>query len=232
MTGKGPSGPGPRHTARYRPGQVPTHADGRLESPAAARNIGPIRDAVRAFLSDRSGPVLEVGSGTGEHRAALAAAMPGLTWIASDPHPDHRRSADAWARHTGIDQPPALTLDALSADWAAPLSAAGHPPPLTAIFCSNVLHIAPPAVAKAIFSQAGALLSPGGMLLVYGPFTEAGRFDGDGNRAFDAGLRADNPDWGLRDIDWLDELARDAGLSPAERHVMPARNRLLRFTRP
>ena len=183
-----------------------------------------------AFLfEDRRGPVLEIGAGTGQHAAAFALAFPDLDWWPSDPDPLHRRSIAAWARELRVPERPPLDLDA-SADWA------GRPEirdlgPLTAVLSMNVIHIAPFAVAEGIIQGAAAALAPGGILIFYGPFHEQGRATGPGNARFDQGLRAENPDWGIRDVAEIEALARPAGFSEAQVQGMPADNRLVTFTR-
>jgi hypothetical protein len=95
----------------------------------------------------------------------------------------------------------------------------------------NVIHIAPFAVAEGIVRGAGRALAPEGLLVFYGPFRENGAHTGDGNRRFDEGLRAENPAWGLRDVDEISDMARAAGLEPAALIAMPANNRLVIFRR-
>jgi delta-aminolevulinic acid dehydratase/porphobilinogen synthase len=65
----------------------------------------------------------------------------------------------------------------------------------------------------------------------YGPFRENGVHTGEGNRRFDEGLRAENPEWGVRDVADIADMAKAAGLSPAALIAMPANNRLLMFRR-
>jgi len=120
-----------------------------------------------------------------------------------------------------------LDLDAASR-WASDAAVQGLGP-LTAVLSMNVIHIAPFAVARGIVTGAAATLEPDGLLIFYGPFKEHGEHTGPGNAAFDAGLRAENPDWGLRDIAELAELANPAGLVQAALIKMPANNRLLIF---
>jgi hypothetical protein len=65
-------------------------ADQRLYAPATARNREPILAVLRRVLPPQ-GLVLEVASGSGEHAAYFAAALPALRWQPSDP-----RRAGAW----------------------------------------------------------------------------------------------------------------------------------------
>jgi hypothetical protein len=212
------------HTPSFRPGAQDSAPDGRLHSPVFLRNAPPLIAALTRLLGDDTGPVLEIGAGTGQHAAAFALAFPALDWWPSDPDPIHRRSIAAWAAEVRAPDRPPLALDA-AADWAAD-PAVRTLGPLTAVYAGNVTHIAPFAVTEGIVAGAGKALAPGGRLLLYGPFRVDGAFQGDGNRAFDAGLRADNPDWGLREITEIDALARTAGLSPEARVSMPANNLL------
>jgi hypothetical protein len=70
-------------------------------------------------------------------------------------------------------------------------------------------------------------LAPGGRLVTYGPYLEDETPTADGNLAFDASLRARNPDWGLRRREAVEEAAQAAGLRLAARHALPANNLLL-----
>ncbi len=189
------------------------------------RNGPPIIAALTPWLADRAGPVLEIGSGTGQHAGACALAFPGLDWQPSDPVPDHRASITAWAAYLRLPERPVLDIDA-AGDWPAMAQVAALGP-LQAVVSMNVIHIAPFAVVRGIVAGAGRALAPGGLLIFYGPFMEDGAHTGEGNRRFDAGLRAENPDWGIRDLGEVEELGRDAGLELAELRPMPANNRVV-----
>jgi SAM-dependent methyltransferase len=185
--------------------------------------------ALAPWFAGRSGPVLEIGAGTGQHAAAFRLGYPALDWVASDPDPDHRASIAAWAEAAGLSPRPVLDLDAAD-DWAvAPEVAALGP--LAAVVAMNVIHIAPLAVAEGIVRGAGRALGPHGLLVFYGPFRENGVHTGEGNRRFDEGLRAENPGWGVRDTAEIGAMAAAAGLVPAACVAMPANNRLLIFRR-
>ncbi len=217
------------HTARYRGRVSDDPADARLHSPVVLRNSPPLLVALSPWFAGRSGPVLEIGSGTGQHAAAFRLGFPGLDWIASDPDAGHRASVAAWAAEAGLAERPVLDIDAAT-DWAGmpEVAAQGQ---LTAVISMNVIHIAPIAVAEGIVRGAGRALAPQGLLVFYGPFREHGVHTGDGNRRFDEGLRTENPAWGLRDVADIADMAKAAGLSPAALIAMPANNRLLIFRR-
>lgn len=219
---------GPRHIAAYSPANVAADADGRLFSPSFPRNYDPIREALRPHLAGRTGAVLEIGSGTGQHIAHLAGDFPDLTWVPSDIPAEHCASIEAWRAYL---RPPNLTapllLDA-AGDWAARAVALG---PLAGVLCCNVIHIAPWAVAEGLVHGAGKALPPGAALILYGPFREGGRHTSESNASFDAGLRAENPAWGVRDIDAVERQAAGAGLGPARITRMPSNNLLVAFPR-
>lgn len=220
---------GPRHVARYTRDQHSPEGDECLHSPVFERNAPPIIAMLSQYLLGREGKVLEIGAGTGQHAAAFDLAFPTLDWIASDPYPEHRASIRAWGRKLLRREVSPLEIDAAT-NWTenASVLALGQ---LRAVYAGNVTHIAPWAVTEGIVRGAGERLTVGGHLFFYGPFRDGREFFGDGNRSFDADLRADNPDWGLRDIGHIDSVARAHGLEPLARHRMPANNHILVFTR-
>ncbi len=214
--------------ARYSDATVASAGDGRLFSPSFERNFEPIRDALSPYLGTANGTVLEIGCGTGQHVGHLAIAYPALTWLPSDIDATHRASAAAWAAHTkanNVETP--VYLDAAS-EWAVDPILDGHLP-LAATLTCNVIHIAPWAVAQGIVAGAGDALAPGGRMIFYGPFKEGGQHTGEGNARFDAGLRAENPDWGVRDIGDVTALAQATGFGAPEIAEMPSNNRLASY---
>jgi SAM-dependent methyltransferase len=222
--------PSSGHSSQYRKGAVASASDGRLFSPAYERNGPPIVAALTPWLAARTGPVLEIGAGTGQHATALALAFPRLDWWPSDPDPQHRCSISAWRTHLRLPSRVPLDLDA-AGDWPdiAAVAVLGG---LSAVIAMNVIHIAPFAVARGIVAGADRALAPGGLLVFYGPFRIAGAHIGEGNAAFDRGLRADNPDWGVRDTTEIEALISTTGLQFAACQPMPANNRLLIFRKP
>jgi len=110
-----------------------------------------------------------------------------------------------------------------------------HEPPapsrLIAIFCANVVHIAPWRVSEGLLGGAARHLRPDGRLFLYGPFRRNGKHTAPSNEAFDASLRASDPEWGVRDVEELGALADRAGLKVGEIVGMPANNLILIFHR-
>ncbi len=205
----------------------PPAADGRLDGPAFHRNHDAIWAAIVPYLGTREGDVLEIGSGTGQHATEFARRSPRLTWWPSDIVPAHLASIEAWRQRAGLANLRApQRIDLNEAGWTC--AGAGN---LAAILSINVLHIAPWRVSQHLFAGAGRLLRPGGHLFIYGPFKRDGAHTAPSNERFDLTLRAENPDWGVRDIGELNALAEKAGLSRAEIHAMPANNMVLAFAR-
>ena len=195
--------------------------DARLSAPAAARNRQPILDALKPHLPPR-GLVLEVAGGTGEHVVHFAQAYPAVIFQPSDPDPQHRASTDAWSAALDLaNVRPAIALDVTAEVW--PVEAAD------ALVCINMIHIAPWTAAEGLMRGAGRVLPPGGLLYLYGPYRRGGQHTAPSNAAFDAGLRAQNPAWGVRDLEAVAALAAAQGLGEPLILEMPANNLSLVF---
>jgi hypothetical protein len=190
----------------------------RLCAPAAQRNRGPILEVLRRVLP-ASGRVLEIASGSGEHVVYFAKALPDLVWQPSDPDPAALESIKAWIAHAGLSNIlPPLGLDVARARWAYAIDK------VAALYCANMIHIAPWEACLGLLYGAEELLSPGAPLVLYGPFLRGGVHTAPSNAAFDASLRRQDPRWGLRD---LDDVVREAGLRGfelAQVEEMPANN--------
>jgi len=207
-------------------------ADGRLDAPAFHRNHEPIWSVLARYLAEATGDVLEAGSGTGQHVVEFARQSPRLTWWPSDYEPLHLQSIEAWRTYAGLPNiQPARFIDLAEPDWGLNAEDSNALTNLTAIFCANVIHIAPWRVAEGLLTQAAPRLRPDGKLFLYGPFKRDGAHTAPSNEAFDRSLRAQNPDWGVRDIADVQSLAGKNGLSLADIVPMPANNMTLVFTR-
>lgn len=207
----------------------PASGDGRLDAPAFHRNGEPICEIVTRLIGERSGDVVEVGSGTGQHAALLASRLPTLTFWPSDPNAAHVVSIDAWRAYSGCENlMPATQLDAREWPWRL----GGKPiedRSLTAILCINVIHIAPWEVALAVLDASPRLLRADGHLILYGPYMRGGAHTAPSNEAFDRALKERNPDYGVRDLDVMSAAARKAGLRRHAVVEMPANNLTVAF---
>lgn len=201
-------------------------ADQRMYSPSAARNAAPVLSVLEGCLSGH-GKVLEIACGTGEHAVCFAEAMPGVTWLPSDPDPQSRASTAGWIAFKGLNNVLApLDIDVCSSSWGVEQLA-----PFDAIVSLNMVHIAPWEASLGLFAGAGRLLGPKGLLFLYGPFMRDGLHNAPSNAAFDESLKARNPSWGLRDIADLEHVARTHQLSLRKTIEMPANNLSLVFSR-
>jgi len=205
--------------------------DGRLEAAAFHRNHQPIWAVLDRVLGDRSGEVLEAGSGTGQHVVYFARQHPDIVWWPSDLNEAHLKSIAAWRAHAGLDNVRApLRIDLTDPAWCSEMGGAG-PGQLLAVFCANVIHIAPWRVAEGLFAGSARYLRADGLLLLYGPFKRGGRHTAPSNAIFDSSLRATDAEWGIRDIADLETLAAKVGLKLREIVDMPANNLVLVFER-
>lgn len=191
--------------------------------PAAERNRAPILEVLRRVLP-AEGDVLEIASGSGQHAAYFSAALPGLRWQPSEAKAELLVSIQAWASDGGTVLPPVL-LDVTAELWSLPRAR------YDAIYNANMIHIAPFDVCHALLRGAAAHLAPGAPLVLYGPFKLGGAHTAESNAAFDAKLRADDPRWGVRDLDEVSAIAAQHGLTLRERVQMPANNQIVIFSR-
>jgi SAM-dependent methyltransferase len=210
----------------------PVESDGRLDAPAFHRNHEAIRATLQLFLAGKSGDVVEAGSGTGQHVVDLARHFPEIIWWPSDLNDQHLKSIAAWRAHAGLANiRPPLRIDLSDPAWCPEMHDGSGPANLLAVFCANVIHIAPWRVAEGLFAGAGRYLREAGRLFLYGPFKRGGKHTAMSNAVFDTSLREGNPEWGVRDVEALEELAAGAGLVPIEAIEMPANNLTLVFER-
>ena len=192
---------------------------------ACERNRDPIAAALDPFMADRR-HVLEIGSGTGQHAAYFAQRWPWLQWQPSD-HPDHLRGIAAWRAEAAL--PNLQAPFALQAELppAPGLVVPAATPRFDAVFSANTLHIMGWDHVQALFAGLPALLQPGALLAVYGPFNYGGAYTSDSNAQFDGWLKARDPRSGLRDAEAVQALAVAQGFVALEDLAMPANNRLL-----
>ncbi len=209
-------------------GQAET--DGRLDAAAFHRNHAPIWTVLQPFLAGQTGDVLEAGSGTGQHVVHFARHSPDIVWWPSDLNEAHLKSIAVWRAHAGLSNiRPPQRIDLSDPAWDAAMAVAGGPSKLFALFCANVIHIAPWRVAEGLFAGAGRILRDDGRLFLYGPFKRDGQHIAASNAAFDTSLRQNNPEWGVRDIADLERLAAANSLRLAETFEMPRDNMILMF---
>lgn len=209
-------------------------AEGRRSAPAALRNREPISDVLVEWLP-KSGLVLELASGTGEHVIHFARRFPALEWQPSDVHPDALASISAWRLESGLPNVRVpLCLDAAKPPW--PIGRA-DPRPFTdesfggfdVVLNVNMVHISPWSAAIGLLDGAGRVLKRSGALILYGPWLQAGVETAPSNLAFDQQLRERDPEWGLRRVEDFEAAASERGFRLEQTRAMPANNLMLLF---
>ena len=190
-------------------------------SQACENNRQPILEVLQQHLQ-APGRLLEIGSGTGQHAAWIPGQLPHIEWQPSD-LATNLPGIRGWLLQAGL----ANVTDPLELDVA------GHWPegPFEYLFTANTFHIMSAALVERCIAQAAARLTPGGLLLVYGPFFYRQGTNADSNLRFDAMLRQRDPLSGIRDYHWVEQQASNNGLIPIADHPMPANNRILVFQR-
>ena len=204
--------------ARYTPSM-----DRRETAPSPERNKQAILEVLARVLP-ASGLVLEIGSGTGQHVAHFAKALPALTFQPSEVDAARHASIAAWIAHESLaNVRPPIAFEVTQLPW--PVRAAD------AIVCINVIHISPWEATAALMRGAGEILPPGGVLVTYGPYGRDGRHTAPSNEEFDASLKARDPSWGVRDLEVAAAAAKKEGLELEEVVAMPANNFTVVFRR-
>ena len=189
-------------------------------APATERNRDVIAETLVNVLPAQ-GLVLEIASGTGEHAVHFAQLFPGITWQPSDPDPIAIASINAWRGDCAVaNVRSAMLLDA-SADW--PIAHAD------AVVCINMAHISPWAATVGLLRNAARILPQSAPLFIYGPFRQHDVPLAEGNATFDAALRQQNVEWGLRYVEDITKEARDVGLTLDQIISMPSNNLSLIF---
>jgi hypothetical protein len=195
--------------------------DARLDYPATNRNREPILTVLREVLPNH-GVVLELASGSGQHVAHFAAALPNLHWQPSDRDPDLFTSIAAWTNGlTNVAKP--LAIDVTSNRW--PIARCD------AVMCANMIHIAPWDACLGLLDGVARTLENDGPLCLYGPFKRNGTHTAPSNEAFDRSLKERNPSWGVRDLDEVTKEANSRGFALDRVFEMPANNLTVVFRR-
>ena len=121
-------------------------SDPRQYRPHVVRNRDAILEVLERVLPPR-GLMLEIASGSGEHAAYFAKALPALTWQPSDPDQAALDSIAAHRADMGLSNLLApMLLDVTAATW--PVARAD------AILCCNMIHIAPWAACEGLLAGA------------------------------------------------------------------------------
>tara|TARA_Y100001968_G_scaffold240110_1_gene223635 strand:- start:1578 stop:2201 length:624 start_codon:yes stop_codon:yes gene_type:complete len=194
----------------------------RLFFPATQKNNTFIGDVISKFIP-KTGSILEIGSGSGEHGVIFQRRFPSLKWQTSDPEISHRESISDWIEHYGLksSMPQPIDLDITKRPWKLNPSLITD---LKAVICINVLHVSPLICINILFEESSHLLKKGQILMIYGPFKKNGNHISESNASFDKYLKIQNKTWGIRDLDEITKLSAINGFKDKSIIQMPANN--------
>jgi hypothetical protein len=212
----------------------PKDGGSRRSEPAAMRNREPILGVLQPLLDDPATPpgaMVETAAGIGIHACFFAPRFPARPWLASDRGAENVAAiADRVAADGTANSLSPVRLDVGANDWAS-RAAEAVGGPVAAVLNVNMIHISPWSAGCSLLAGAGRLLVPGGVLVLYGPYRIGGAHTGEGNAGFDARLRARNPEWGIRDLEDVTDVAASHGLRREAVVTMPSDNRTIVFRR-
>ena len=196
--------------------------DNRQYASATQRNRDAILEVLLRVLPQKC-TVLEIASGTGEHSVFFAPHLHPRLWIPSDPNPMAIASINDWQKHYPSDNLAApLQIDVTALHWYCDDNLQNKG--IQAIVNINMIHISPWQACLGLMEGAKNLLSVDGVLYLYGPFKQNGEHISHSNAEFDASLRYQNPEWGVRDLEDVIAVAADQNLILKEIKPMPANN--------
>lgn len=199
-------------------------ADGhRRFSPSSGRNKAHIAERLRDLLP-RDAHVLEIASGTGEHGHATCAIRDDISWQYSDPDASSRLSQDDWRKDYPMQLRPALPLDMTAPEWWGGLQN------YTALYCANMIHIAPIEACEGLALGAAHILGEEGHVILYGPFLD-GKNSAPSNLEFNENLKMRNQSWGVRDQALVKHIFAKAGFNQTTLTAMPKNNHVFVFSR-
>jgi len=185
---------------------------------ACVKNGLPILEVLRQKLPNCS-RVLEIASGTGQHAVYFGGAMSNVEWQTSDLVERHA-GIQQWLDDAGLENVLSpLSLDVMADTWPEQS--------YDVVFSANSAHIMSAEAVEKMFCGAAGVLVQAGLFLLYGPFIYSGVHNSESNMNFDRWLKLNQPQAGLRDVDWLREIAAKRGLKLLEDIEMPANNRIL-----
>jgi len=201
---------------------VNINPDYRLDFPATIRN----RDSIAAVLSNYISPnslLLEIASGSGEHGVFFQKKFPSIIWQTSDPELVHRKSINSWIKHEGLysKMPEPLDLDVEMRPWPITNRLGAL---IQGIVCINMIHISPWSCTRSLFEQSKKYLDKSNFLMLYGPFLRKERQTSESNLNFDQSLKMQNPLWGLRNLENVNDIAFKNGFKLDNVIDMPANN--------
>jgi len=187
-------------------------------SPSSEQNQGVILEALFPLLEDKRS-VLEIASGTGQHAVHFAKAIPNILWQTSDLDESHE-TINQWitdSKLTNVLRP--ISLNVSKDSWPNQT--------YDALYTANSFHIMSHQNVSDFFTHISSVLKPTGLVIVYGPFNYQGKFTSESNQNFDYWLTSKDDKCGIKDFEFCNLLAEDAGLTLYKDIEMPHNNRIL-----
>ena len=193
-----------------------------LNFPATSRN----RDSIAGVLENlipNKGVLLEIASGSGEHAVFFQNCFPSIIWQTSDPEPLHRKSIISWISHQNLSSkmPDPLDIDVEKRPWPISYELSLL---IKGIVCINMIHISPWSCTKALFEESKNYLNKNHFLMLYGPFFRKGKVTSKSNFIFSQSLKLQNPLWGIRHLESVNDIAFENGFEQEKIIEMPANN--------
>ncbi len=186
-------------------------------SESCVQNRAPIQQILQQYVDGRE-TVLEIGSGTGQHAVYFAEAFLHLNWQTSDLAENHA-GIQAWIADSQLPNVlPPLLLDC-SGDWPEQQ--------FDLLYTANTVHIMSQLAVESMFSSIANCMNANSILIIYGPFNYQNQFTSESNARFDIWLKQRDPLSGIKNFEWLQDIAAKSGLECTQDHAMPANNRVL-----
>ena len=194
----------------------------RLDFPATLR----IRDSIACVLDNyipNNGVLLEIGSGSGQHGVYFQNLFPSIVWQTSDPEIEHRKSIISWIAHQGLSlkMPNPLDIDVEKRPWRISNELKSL---IKGVVCINMIHISPWPCTTALIQESKKYLDKNHFLMLYGPFFRMDEQICESNLKFDQTLKSQNPLWGIRQLERVNEIAFKHGFLLDRVVHMPANN--------
>lgn len=198
--------------------------------PSATRNEGPILEVLKQFLgrSDKF-KAFEIASGTGQHAKAFGSYFSCASWEPTEYDETLINDIELHCKSLkNVKTPQQVDIRENLEEWTfTPRYLAKYDVGL----CVNMIHISPVECTHGLFRNMAKLLAIGGLLFTYGPYAVDGSITPQSNVDFNNSLKSRNPEWGIRDINFLKNISKEEGLKLEMVIEMPANNKTLVFRR-
>ena len=189
-------------------------------SQAADNNKAAILAVLAEWLPHQA-KLLEIGSGAGQHAIYMAASLNHVHWQPTDRAPALPMLTSNIAEYGTANILRPTALDLATQTWPAQT--------FDCVYSANVMHIVSPELGENLICSAAKMLTADGLLALYGPYKYSGVFTTPSNADFDLWLKARDAQSGIRDFEWVHDLASRSGLRLMADQRMPANNQMLIF---